>query len=109
LGEFIDGFNRELSMEEIVALNPEVVLIWGSATYGPDDLKHDAKWQTVQAVKDGRVFKATRGSTWSPRIVDLAWWMAQKFYPQDISPAEAEAALSRFYPACFGIEYERRP
>ena len=109
LGEFIDGFNRELSMEEIVALNPEVVLIWGSASYGPEDLKNDPKWQTIQAVKDGRVYKATRASTWSPRIVELAWWMAQKFYPQDISPAEAEAALSRFYPACFGIPYERRP
>ncbi len=109
LGGFIDWNNRELSMEEIVALNPEVVLIWGSASYRAEDIIKDPKWQTIQAVKTGRVFKANRASTWSPRIVDLAWWMAQKFYPQDITPAEAEAALSRFYPAAFGIPYERRP
>ena len=105
LGAHINDFNRDLSMEEIVALNPEVILIWGSAIYGPEDLKKDPKWQTVQAVKNNRVFKASRASTWSPRIVDLAWWMAHHFYSQEISQAEMLAALRQYYPAAMGIPF----
>ncbi|HAY23139.1 MAG TPA: ABC transporter substrate-binding protein [Desulfobacterales bacterium] len=105
LGAHIDDFNRDISMEEIVALNPEVILIWGSAIYGPDDLKRDPKWQTVQAVKQNRVFKASRASNWSPRIVDLAWWMAHCCYPQEISRTEMLATLRQYYNACLGIPY----
>jgi iron complex transport system substrate-binding protein len=104
LGAHIEDFNRDLSMEEIVALNPEVILIWGSAIFGPEDLKQDPKWQTVSAVKQNRVFKASRASTWSPRIVELAWWMAHHCHPQEISQAEMLAALRQYY-LCLGIPY----
>lgn len=109
LGKDLDAFNQEISMETIVAMNPEVVLIWGSASYGPDDLLHDPKWQTIAAVKNRRVFKATRASTWSPRLVRLAWWMARCFYPQFIADEEMTQALDGFYRSCFGIPYEETP
>lgn len=96
-------------METMVDLNPEVVLIWGSASYGVADLLRDPKWQNVQAVKTGRVFKADRSSTWSPRVVVLAWWMAHCFFPQEISPAEFRQAADSFYRECFGIPYEETP
>ncbi len=109
LGGKVDNFNQELSMETMVDLNPEVVLIWGSASYGVADLLRDPKWQNVQAVKTGRVFKADRSSTWSPRVVVLAWWMAHCFFPQEISPAEFRQAADSFYRECFGIPYEETP
>jgi len=109
LGREVENFNRELSMETLVELNPEVVLIWGSASYGVADLVQDPKWRTIQAVKTGRVFKASRGSTWSPRVVVLAWWMAHCFFPQEISPMEYRQAVDAFYRECFGIPYEGTP
>jgi len=109
LGSQVDNFNQELSMETLVELNPEVVLIWGSASYGVPDLLRDPKWQTIRAVKMGRVFKASRASTWSPRVVVLAWWMAHCFFPQEISPAEYRQAVDAFYRECFGIPYEGTP
>jgi iron complex transport system substrate-binding protein len=109
LGSKVDNFNQELSMETLVELNPEVVLIWGSASYGVSDLLRDPKWQTIRAVKTGRVFKASRASTWSPRVVVLAWWMAHCFFPQEISPAEYRQAVDAFYRECFGIPYEGTP
>lgn len=109
LGSQVDNFNQELSMETMVNLNPEVVLIWGSASYGVSDLVRDPKWQTIQAVKTGRVFKASRASTWSPRVVVLAWWMAHCFFPQEISPTEYRQAVDAFYRECFGIPYEGTP
>lgn len=109
LGKDLDAFNQDISMESIVAMNPEVVLIWGSASYGPADLLQDPKWQTIAAVKHRRVFKASRASTWSPRLVAMAWWMAKCFYPQFISPEEMTKALDNFYRSCFGIPYEETP
>ncbi len=109
LGSTIDDFNRELSMETMVELNPQVVLIWGSASFGVADLLRDPKWQTIEAVKNRRVFKASRASTWSPRVVLLAWWMARCFFPQVISQAEFSQATQRFYRDCFGISYEEAP
>lgn len=109
LGRQVDNFNQELSMETLVELNPDVVLIWGSASYGVADLLRDPKWQTIRAVKTGRVFKASRGSTWSPRVVVLAWWMAHCFFPQEISPAEYRQTVDAFYRECFGIPYEGTP
>lgn len=109
MGDDWDCFNREVSMETIVALNPEVIFIWGSASYGPENLLMDPKWQTIQAVRNHRVFKAARASTWSPRVVDLAWWMACRFYPEAISETEVRAHLDEFYRKCFGIPYEDKP
>ncbi len=90
-------------METLVSLNPQVVLIWGSASYGPDDLLTDPKWQTIEAIKTRRVFKASRASTWSPRVVSLAWWIARCFYPESISEEEAQADINQFFQKCFGI------
>lgn len=106
LGENLDCLNQELSMETLVALNPQVVVIWGSASYHPEDLLADPKWATIQAVKDRRVFKAGRGSTWSPRIVVLAWWLARNFYPEAISLDEMKKEVGKFYQECFGIPFE---
>ncbi|MGQ9687745.1 MAG: ABC transporter substrate-binding protein [Desulfobaccales bacterium] len=106
LGGNLDCLNQELSMETLVALDPEVVLIWGSASYGPEQVLQDPKWQTIQAVKSQRVFKASRASTWSPRVVTLAWWMARCFFPDTISEAETLGAMDQFYRECFGIPFK---
>jgi len=106
LGSHLNAFYQELSMETIVGLNPEVVLIWGSASYGPADILHDPKWQSIRAVKSRRVFKSPRASNWSPRVISLAWWMAHCLHPQQISPAEMQAELDQFYRRCFGIPYQ---
>lgn len=105
LGEHLDDLNREISMEEMMALDPEVVLIWGSAVYSPETLYNDPKWQSVSAVKNRRIVKLPRQSTWSPRVVDLAWLMLQTFYPGVLPPAEVAARLDAYYRAVFGIPW----
>ncbi len=105
LGEHLPDLNRDISMEEMVALDPEVVLIWGSAVYTPETLYTDPKWQSISAVKNRRLVKLPRQSTWSPRVVDLAWLMLQTFYPGAVSPAEVAAQLDAYYRAVFGIPW----
>ncbi len=105
LGEHLDNLNQDISMEEMVALDPEVVLIWGSAVYGAETLYNDPKWQSISAVKNRRVFKLPRQSTWSPRVVDLAWLMLRSFYPGEVAPEEVAARLDAYYRVVFGIPW----
>lgn len=105
LGEHINDLNRDISMEEMVALDPEVVLIWGSASYGPETLYGDPKWQSTSAVKNRRIIKVPQQSTWSPRVVDLAWLMLNNFYPGALTPEEEACRLDSFYRAVFDIPW----
>ncbi len=109
VGAHLDGLNQEISMETIIGLDPQVAVIWGSASYTAQDLLRDPKWSVTPAVKNRRVFKASRASTWSPRAVALAWWLGHCFHPQVISEADWRRAADDIYRQCFGIPYEECP
>jgi iron complex transport system substrate-binding protein len=106
LGEQINGLNQEVSIETIIGLAPQVVAIWGSAPYGVRDLLCDPKWSVTPAVQERRVFKAARGSTWSPRTVVLAWWLGHCLHPQVISDTDWRRAADDIFRQCYGIPYE---
>lgn len=109
VGRHLDGLNREISMETIIGLSPQVAVIWGSASYTAQDLLRDPKWSVTPAVQNHRVFKASRASTWSPRAVALAWWLGHCFHPQVISEADWRRAADDIYQQCFGVSYEAGP
>jgi len=109
LGAHLEALNQELSMEAVLSLSPEVVIIWGSAAYTAQDLLRDPKWSTTPAVQSRRVFKATRASTWSPRVVATAWWLGHCFHPQIITDNDWRRAADEIYRYCFGIAFEERP
>ena len=41
----------EVSMESIVSWNPDVIFIWGSARYGPEELLSGSQWKKHQSSK----------------------------------------------------------
>jgi iron complex transport system substrate-binding protein len=106
VGALLSGLNQEVSMETIIGLAPQAVVIWGSASYGTQDLLRDPKWSVTPAVKDRQVFKAAPVSTWSPRAVVLAWWLGHCFHPEMISGTDWRRAADDIYRQCFGIPYE---
>ncbi len=109
VGAHLDSLNQEISMETIIGLSPQVLAIWGSASYTAQDLLRDPKWSSTPAVQSQRVFKAARVSTWSPRAVVLAWWLGHCFHPQVISAVDWRQAADDIYRQCFGIPYEEGP
>lgn len=109
LGAHLDVLNQELSMETIISLSPEVVIIWGSASYTPQDLLRDPKWSVTPAVQNRRVFKATQASTWSPRVAATAWWLGHCLHPQAVTEDDWRRAAEEIYRHCFGIPFEEAP
>lgn len=97
--------NADVSMERIIAWNPQVIFIWGSAKYGPEDLLSSPQWRHVDAVRHGRVYKAPNWSTWSPRLALISLWMATKTYPACFKDVSFDKTADAFYRRTYGIPY----
>ncbi|AFM28053.1 ABC-type Fe3+-hydroxamate transport system, periplasmic component [Desulfomonile tiedjei DSM 6799] len=98
--------NTEVSMEQIIAWNPEVIFIWGGAQYKSKDIMDSDQWRHVTAVKQGRVFKAPHWSRWSPRLALVALWMAKRTYPEHFRDVNLEAVTESFFQKLYGISYQ---
>lgn len=97
--------NADVSMERIVAWNPDVVFIWGNATYDARDIVAHPQWRSVAAVRHGRVYKAPEWSTWSPRLAPVVLWMAMQAYPERFRDVHFAAEADRFSRRVFGIPH----
>ncbi len=104
--EGIKTKHPEVSMESIVSWDPDVIFIWASARYGPEELLSGSQWKSIKAVRDGKVFKAPDLTTWSPTICSLALWMAWKTYPEYFDRKELLEDVLRFHQKCLGIPIE---
>lgn len=94
-----------VSMERILAWNPDVIFIWGNAKYGVDDILNNPQWRHVKAVKSGRVYKAPEWSTLSPRAAATALVMAWQVYPEKFGAAGVKNELDVFHRRVFGVPY----
>lgn len=104
--EGINAKYQDVSMEWIVAWNPDVIFIWGNARYGPEDLAAKPQWKALKAVREGRVYKAPALSSWSPAIAGMALWMACKTYPERFDRTDVRNRILQFHKKCFGIPME---
>lgn len=80
----IDSAWAQISSEEIIAQNPDVILL-GDAAYGmtPDQVSARAGWNIIQAVKDGKIytFDDNLVSRPGPRMVDGLEELARLLQP----------------------------
>lgn len=90
-------------IETIVSWNPDVIFVWGFATFSAKDVLNNPQYRFVNAVRNGRVYKAPRWSTWSPNVAPIALWMAKKTYPQRFRDVDLDAATDRFSRSVFGF------
>jgi iron complex transport system substrate-binding protein len=102
-GDTFGSINPEISLEKIVRINPDVIIIWGSAKYSAKDLLNDPQWRTIKAIKNKQVFKAPDWGSWSPRVALLALWSAAKIYPEIFKEEEVNTLMKEFNQAVFGV------
>jgi iron complex transport system substrate-binding protein len=102
-GDTFGSINPEISLEKIVRINPDVIIIWGSAKYSAEDLLNDPQWRTIKAIKNKQVFKAPDWGSWSPRVALLALWSAAKIYPELFKEDEVSTITKEFNQAVFGV------
>ncbi len=97
--------NVDVSVERIIEWNPDVIFIWGSAGYNESWLYSNSQWRFINAVKNRKVYKLPKWSTWSPHLAPIALYMAMRIYPEEFKDISFEKIADDFYKKVFGISY----
>ncbi|MDW7729500.1 MAG: ABC transporter substrate-binding protein [Bacillota bacterium] len=86
----IDQRWPNVALEQVLTWDPEVIIVWGWAdALDPVHFLENDNWQPVTAVSEGRVYKLTRWSSWSPPEVIMVLQMAKWLHPEqtaDLDP-----------------------
>jgi iron complex transport system substrate-binding protein len=84
IGAVLDGEYAQMSSEEIIVQNPEVILL-ADAPYGetPEKVAERAGWEVISAVENDKVFPFDPYlvSVPGPRMVDGLEAMAKLLHP----------------------------
>ncbi len=101
-----DPWVAELSVEQIVAMDPEVIVIGGWAPYGPETLWNDPRWASIQAVKNRRIFKTPAGrANFSPYAALMALMTAHWCHPEHFPTISLRKALDIYHREFYGIDF----
>ena len=106
-GKEITQRSAEVSLERIVAWNPDLIYIWGSARYSAADLVNNPQWRHAKAIRERQVYKCPKWGTWSPRLAPITLWMASKAYPEQFRDVDVTKAIDKFYRDVYGIPYAK--
>lgn len=84
IGGSLKNAYPQISLEQIVASNPSIILL-GDSVYGstPESVKARSGWDSIEAVKSGQIFPIDDNliSRPGPRLVDGLEQLAKLFHP----------------------------
>jgi iron complex transport system substrate-binding protein len=105
----LQGGWAEVSPEQMVAWNPEVIVADPYCKESMEDaVKMNPGLNAVQAVKDGELYSFPSLGQWSFPIPQSAMgilWMAKILYPDQFADIDLEAEVDKYYQDFFGKTY----
>lgn len=98
---------KDVSMEQITAYAPEVIIIGGDASAkGVQMIKSDAAWKDIPAVKNDKVIRNPYGTfNWDRYSTEEALqvlWAAKTLHPQKFTDIDMVKETQEFYSTFFG-------
>lgn len=98
---------KDVSMEQITAYAPEVIIIGGDASAkGVQTIKSDAAWKDIPAVKNDKVIRNPYGTfNWDRYSTEEALqvlWAAKTLHPQKFTDVDMVKETQEFYSTFFG-------
>lgn len=98
---------KDVSMEQITAYAPEVIIIGGDASAkGVQTIKSDAAWKDIPAVKNNKVIRNPYGTfNWDRYSTEEALqvlWAAKTLHPQKFADIDMVKETQEFYSTFFG-------
>ncbi|WP_115717565.1 ABC transporter substrate-binding protein [Gallaecimonas mangrovi] len=95
-----------VSLESVLAANPDVIIAMRAED--AETILHDPRWQTINAVKNGRVYANPRGLFWwcretSEQALQILW-AAKTLYPSAFSDIDMAKETQQFYRRFFHIQ-----
>ena len=107
-----DNSNAAITMEQVYAWDPDVIIITNFTQTQPEDLYENAigddDWSTVSAVVNKQVYKMPLGTyrTYTPGVDTpmTLEWMASLLYPELFPEFDLAADVKAYYNDLYGVE-----
>lgn len=106
----IQGY-KQVTMEEILGWNPQVIFVQDRYPQVVDEIKAGAAWQPIDAVTAGRVWLMPEyAKAWGypmPEAMALGeLWMAKTLYPERFEDIDMEAHADGYYRRFYRVPYQ---
>ena len=109
-GTSIAGTAAEVSKEQVIAWNPDIILIhhgsWEWPPVSVEDVLSDPDLQTVDAVKNHKVYY-TLGMIYGwehPRVFTELLYMAKRFHPDKFEDLDGEEEGNEIFKRFYGVD-----
>lgn len=97
------GHGKDVSMEQVISWNPDIIII-GSGANGVDMKKAmmaDPKWSAIRAVQEGKIYVTPRGLyNWDVYCAEeaiLILWATKTMYPDKFKDIDMLEETKKFY------------
>ncbi len=94
-----------VDLEKIIGWNPQVIIIWYYARYGPKDILDNPALKSIDAVKNGRVYKEPYYEHWGVSASIFILWLSMKLYPSLWSNTNFTEIANSYYQEWYGVPY----
>ena len=104
-----DTYWAEIDYEQLLAWDPEYIILAAEATYTVEDVLADPNLASCKAVASGNVYRLpNQAEAWDspvPGSILGAVWLGNMLHPDKISDAECTARMNEFYETFYHFTY----
>jgi iron complex transport system substrate-binding protein len=105
----LKGFWPDVSPEQVVAWNPDIIFIGAYKTGSTDDFYNNPYLQTVKAVKEKRIYIFPSNIDWwdypAPHCVLGILWTAKTLHPDRFADVDMSKVVDEFYLKFLGYSF----
>ena len=107
--ELTDTYWVEISYEQLLAWDPDYILLASDAGYTSEDVLADPNLADCAAVKNGNVFKMPgKAEAWDspvPSGILGAVWLANLLHPEAFTEEDCAEVIDEYYETFYGFTY----
>ena len=109
--EITDTYWAEISYEQLLAWNPEYIVLASDAAYTVADVLADHNLAGCTAVESGNIYQLpSKAEAWDspvPSGILGAVWLANILHPEAVTEADCAKRIDEFYETFYGFTYSK--
>lgn len=107
--EITDTYWVEISYEQLLAWDPEYIILASDASYTVEDVVADVNLAACKAVKNGNVYQLPgKAEAWDspvPSGILGAVWLANVLHPEQFTKTECDQLIDEYYETFYDFTY----
>ena len=110
-GSITDDYWSEISYEQLLAWDPDYIILASDATYTVSDVLADQNLALCKAVTEGKVYQIpNKAEAWDspvPSGILGALWLTSILHPEVVSDTELAELIDEYYETFYDFKYSQ--